>query len=75
MAPEDVKNSRHEHLGRGEVFRQVADLAVDVIDLRHPAASDDHDDSSCGGPAGEIRTPNRACNGLPQSTTAMMSPS
>lgn len=28
----------------GEVFRHVADLAVDVIDLRHVAASDDHDD-------------------------------
>lgn len=27
----------------GEVFRHVADVAVDVIDLRHPAASGGHD--------------------------------
>lgn len=58
--PEDGDRAQHWQISAdvtqlipcGEVFRHVADLAVDVIDLRRPAASDGYDDWATGYAAG-----------------------
>lgn len=41
--PWQISADVNQLLPCGEAFRHVADLAVDVVDLRHPGASDDHD--------------------------------